>query len=438
MALRELDDQMGPLLGLDKGLDTASVEQRYQEVVDLELPQLIAEAMQKLGASRVLSKKAYIADRRFELLCRLLGAKVSAVAELERKRPAKLDEIQFSAKALLSASVGAAFGRWKVSVLSESSVHELNPDYWGLLQRESLHGVPDSTMRSILVDDVGHPLDLVQAAKVAFDGFWPDGDPVWQQMGEALLSRQVRGERAWLRHEFFAFHISCYSKSRRKAPIYWQLATPSASYSVWLYIHAFTKDTLYKVQNDYAAPKLAHEERKLESLRRDLGENPRAAERKALAVQESFIEELRAFLDEVKRVAPLWNPDLDDGVIINFAPLWRLVPHHKPWQKELEATWDALCAGKYDWAHLAIHLWPERVVPKCATDRSLAIAHGLEEVFWVEDANGKWKPRATPLSPIAELVQERTSPAVKAALQSLLDAPVPRTRKASTRKKRAR
>ncbi len=59
-----------------------------------------------------------------------------------------------------------------------------------------------------------------------------------------------------------------YSKSRRKAPIYWQLATPSASYSVWLYIHAFSKDTLFRVQNDYVAPKLAHEERKLESLAR--------------------------------------------------------------------------------------------------------------------------------------------------------------------------
>ena len=68
-----------------------------------------------------------------------------------------------------------------------------------------------------------------------------------------------------------------------------------------------------------------------------------------------------------------------------MAPLWRLVPQHKPWQKELKSKWDELVAGKYDWAHLAMHLWPERVVPKCATDRSLAIAHGLEDVFWTED-----------------------------------------------------
>ena len=54
-----------------------------------------------------------------------------------------------------------------------------------------------------------------------------------------------------LAKDLFPAHIRMYSKSRRKAPIYWQLATPSANYSVWLYIHAFGKDTLFRVQNDY-------------------------------------------------------------------------------------------------------------------------------------------------------------------------------------------
>lgn len=140
-------------------------------------------------------------------------------------------------------------------------------------------------------------------------------------------------------------------------------------------------------------------------------------------MQEAFVDELRTLFDEVKRVAPLWNPNLDDGVIITFAPLWRLVPHHKPWQKELKSTWDALCAGKYDWTHLAMHLWPERVVPKCAGDRSLAIAHGLEDVFWYQDDDEKWKPREAPTRPIDALVQERMSSAVKAALKSVMEAP---------------
>ncbi|MGH8655725.1 MAG: hypothetical protein ACREYE_27695, partial [Gammaproteobacteria bacterium] len=101
----------------------------------------------------------------------------------------------------------------------------------------------------------------------------------------------------------------------------------------------------------------------------------------------------------------------------------RLVPQSKPWQKELKATWDALCAGEYDWAQLSMHLWPERVVPKCATDRSLAIAHGLDDVFWMEDAGGKWKPRPEPKCPIEELVRKRTSSAIKVALKSLIEAP---------------
>lgn len=153
------------------------------------------------------------------------------------------------------------------------------------------------------------------------------------------------------------------------------------------------------------------------------GEDPPALLAEVRTRQRRHQEELRAFLDEVKRVVPLWGPDLDDGVVINFAPLWRLVPQHKAWQKELRATWDALCGAEYDGSHLAMRLWPERVVPKCAKDRSLAIAHGLEDVFWVEGADGKWTARKKPTMDVDALVQERTSAAVKSALLRLLDAP---------------
>jgi hypothetical protein len=322
--------------------------------------------------------------------------------------------VSTSADTMLSWFGGIAFGRFDARLATGKRTVPPEPGPFDPLPLRSPgmwpEGEPrDVTPPAILVDDPGHDHDFAaHAANAAANTGWPTRDDL----------------RQWLAREFFPLHIKMYSKSRRKAPIYWQLATPSASYSVWLYIHAFTKDTLYKVQNEYVAPKLAHEERRLESLRRELGESPRAGERKVLTVQETFVEELRAFLEEVKRVAPLWNPDLDDGVIINFAPLWRLVPHHKPWQKELKTTWDALCAAEYDWAHLAMHLWPERVVPKCATDRSLAIAHGLEEVFWVEGADGKWTARKAPARPVEELVRERTSAAVKAALKSLLEAPV--------------
>ena len=240
----------------------------------------------------------------------------------------------------------------------------------------------------------------------------------------------IRNEfRDWLRREFFPRHIAAYSSRPRSAPIYWQLATPSASYSVWCYYHRLTRDTFFRVANDYVTPKVDHEERKLNTLRQEAGPDPSSKQRKEIDAQETFVAELRAFLTEVKRIAPLWNPNLNDGVIINFAPLWRLVPQHKAWQKECKKVWDKLVKGDYDWAHLAMHLWPERVVPKCQDDRSLAIAHGLEDEFWYEDDEGNWTARPEPTQSIDDLVKERTSPAVEAALASLVEVSGPSRRK---------
>jgi hypothetical protein len=316
--------------------------------------------------------------------------------------------------ALNSWLVGAAFGRFDPRLGDGERSFPPEPEPFAPLPNRSPGMWPEGeeVARRVdtLVNDEGHADDLAA---------------IMQNLAERVRAELPENVRTWLANDFFPLHITMYSTSRRKAPIYWQLATPSASYSVWLYIHACTKDTLFRVQNDYAAHKLAQEERRLESLTRDLGVKGTAAQRKEMMAQESFVEELRTFLEEVKRVAPLWNPDLDDGVVINAAPLWRLFPQHNAWQKELKTTWDSLCAGAYDWAHLAMHLWPERVVPKCATDRSLAIAHGLEDIFWAEGTDGKWKPTHTPKRPITALVAERSSEAVKAALKGLIEAPDP-------------
>lgn len=370
-----------------------------------------------------LAFRAYEFDSEDRTVIEGWAAKARNSAADQSKEVDGSDEAEQTASADIGASlhswvVGVAFGRFDLRLATGERQPPPEPEPFDPLPTSSPGMVPEADaaqfpIRPMLVDDLGHALDLTAQVSAVLDRV--DSRP-----------ENLDTLRRWLSRDFFPLHIKMYSKSRRKAPIYWQLATPSSSYSVWLYIHAFGRDTLYKVQ-EFAETKLRHEERKLESLRADFGSSPKAAERRSLAAQETFVEELRTFLEEVKRVAPLWNPYLDDGVIINFAPLWRLVPHHKPWQKELKATWDTLCTEEYDWAHLAMHLWPERVVPKCGTDRSLAIAHGLEDVFWFEDQDGKWKPRPIPLRLVEELVRERTSPAVKAALKSLLEAPVAAT-----------
>ena len=294
----------------------------------------------------------------------------------------------------------------------------------------------------ILVDDAGADSDLTCRGPPSLrsrSSMTPLPAGRRQRKSSATANRATCAAGSRVRSS--SLHIKRYSESRRKAPIYWQLATPNTSYSAWLYYHHFTRDTLFRLLNDHVAPKLQHEERKLTSLTQDAGPNPTSSQRKEIDAQESFVAELRVFRDEVARVAPLWNPDPNDGVIINFAPLWRLVPWNRSWQKECKKVWDKLAVGDYDWAHLAMHLWPERVVPKCAKDRSLAIAHGLEEIFWEEDDDGKWCPDKVSGDAVDRLIADRTSAAVKSALDDLLRAPAatasPRRRRGSGRRRRA-
>jgi hypothetical protein len=340
---------------------------------------------------------------------------------------------------LVSWAVGVGFGRFDVRLATGDRAVPGEPEPFdplpvcspGMLTGED--GLPLASAPAgyplifpedgILVDDPGDSRDLTAVVLGVFEVvFGVSADAFWEEAA-ALLDPKGNELRAWLVSGFFEHHLKRHSKSRRKAPIVWQLGVPSGRYSVWLYAHRLTGDSLFQLQNDVVAPKVVHEERRLTSLVQSSGNSPSAKERKEIAAQETFVEELRALLEEVKRVAPLWSPTLDDGIVLAMAPLWPLVPQHKSWQRELKSKWDELAAGRYDWAHVAMRLWPERAVPKCATDRSLAIAHGLEDTFWVEGEDGKWEPRAISARTFEELIQERRSTAIPAALEASLDRP---------------
>ena len=273
----------------------------------------------------------------------------------------------------------------------------------------------------VLVDEGGHPLDIVEAIRAVAREIAPvnGGDKLIDESLQ-LLGKQDMDLRSWIRRECFEDHLIRYSKARRKAPIYWQLSTPSRRYSLWFNYHRLNRDTLWRTLNDLVKPKIAREDQRLTTLRANAGEVPTPSQRRAIQEQASLLAELATFRDDFDTIAPLWSPNLNDGVLLNFSPLWKLVSQPSSWQRELRDCWHKICCGEYDWSHLAMHLWPERVVPKCESDRSLAIAHGLEDIFWEQKPDDKWTSRHVGAAKIKALIEERSSKAVKAALDKLL------------------
>ena len=119
--------------------------------------------------------------------------------------------------------------------------------------------------------------------------------------------------------------------------------------------------------------------------------------------------ELRDFHDELLRLAKLpWRPNLNDGVQITAAPLWKLFRLPK-WQKTLKETWQKLEKGDYDWAHLA--MW------QCGSgDRVLHNLEGfsglktsLDETIGAERRDEEQKRRQTSVPELTEAITRESS-----------------------------
>ena len=280
---------------------------------------------------------------------------------------------------LLSWCVGVAFGRFDWRLATGEREPPPEPDPFDPLPAKSPGMLPDGAEPfhvhpGILVDDPGHPHDLAQLIE------------------EVLARVDVAAPndvRRWLQRDFFPFHLQRYSKSRRKAPFYWPLATASGSYTLWVYYPSLGSQTLYTAVNDFVEPRLQQVGGNLSALRTKGSARTREDERRFEALQTIELE-LIELSDTLLRLAPTYKPNHDDGVQITAAPLWPLF-RHKPWRKVLKDTWEKLIKGDYDWAHLAMNYRLERVREKCKTDKSLAIAHGLEDLY-VEPAA---KPKGT-------------------------------------------
>jgi len=301
----------------------------------------------------------------------------------------------------LQYCLGCLVGRWDTRFVTSGGQSSELPDAFaplpacppGMLQGpDGLPAKPEDVPADypiridwdgILADDPEHSDDIVRRVREVLAVIWRDrAEAIEREACEILGVRELRDYfRKPGNGGFWMDHVKRYSKSRRKAPIYWYLRSAKGNYGVWLYYHRLSKDTYFKALVSYVEPKIRLEEDRLATLRsRKAAAGTAGREAKQLERdvdrQEQFVSELLDFRDKLRRVADLHlAPDLNDGVILNIAPLHELVP----W-KEAKACWDALRDANYDWAHIAYQLWPERVKELCRRDRSVAIAHGLEDI----------------------------------------------------------
>lgn len=142
----------------------------------------------------------------------------------------------------------------------------------------------------------------------------------------------------WFEREFFKRHVSQF----KHRPIAWHLTSPKGAFQAIVYYHKFDKDRLKLLRSRYVSETL-------KELRRQLGEaqNQAALDRRALdraaeleekiADVEEFDRRLGLLQEGRQREARIWvpwkspeeqpvgwDPDINDGVRVNIAPVQRL------------------------------------------------------------------------------------------------------------------
>jgi hypothetical protein len=277
---------------------------------------------------------------------------------------------------IVSYAVGAAFGRWDLRAVETTQVKKhadedpftplpayspgmLQDEIKCVVESQGISSLPRISPDLVLTEDQDSGSDIVRKIRGVLESLWQQhAESIEKEVCEILNVKELRDYfRKPGKGGFWDDHIARYSKSRRKAPIYWLLQSTKKNYAIWLYYHRLDKDLLFKALVNYVEPKIRLETSRLESLRTEkyaVGESGKEAKRLAKDVerQEDFLSELQDFEDKLRRAANLHlEPDLNDGVVLNIAPLWELVP----W-KEAKKYWDELMDGKYDWSSIGKQL----------------------------------------------------------------------------------
>ena len=378
------------------------------ELVALNMSSLVEQLCESRGYKRAFTKKAYWANRRIELLAHLSQVNPNSFptvsgADVTRHLATPIQDF-------ISYCAGVVVCRWDIRLALDSTLIKLrlnpfskvsaikpgsllSPDglpatSGNIVSEEWLRARPDANTlppegtvqqptisdfeypitvdwKGILVDDPDHPGDIIRRVRDVLEVLWGDrAEAIEQEACEILGVKELRDYfRKPGNDGFWTDHIKCYSKSRRKAPIYWLLQSSKKNYALWIYYHRLDKDILFKALVNYVEPKLRLEESNLEQLRSQkaaAGTSGKVTKQleKQIDRQEALLCELHDFQDKLHRAANLnLEPDLNDGVVLNIAPLWELVP----WS-EAKKYWEELTDGKYEWSSIGKQLRAKGIV----------------------------------------------------------------------------
>lgn len=155
----------------------------------------------------------------------------------------------------------------------------------------------------------------------------------------------------FLGKDFFTkWHIPMY----KKRPVYWLLQSRKKNYGLYIYNQKFTNEALYTIIQKYVNSKLKLERTKSDEFIEKRNFTPDPAEKRKIDNELSKINELiievEQFKKEVQEVIDSgFKPDIDDGVILNMAPLFKLIPS---W-KEPEKFYKKLKDGDFEWSSVS-------------------------------------------------------------------------------------
>ena len=284
------------------------------------------------------------------------------------------------AQEILMELVGMAFGRWNTAYAKgEQAIPEFGDVFDALpfmpvvsLGEAACPAQLDVPTDGILTNNSDSSLCLASHVREVMHWLWADrADDMEYELCQLIGCKSLQ---AYLASPtgFFDYHFKRYTKSRRKAPIYWLLASEDGTVDYWVYYPKLSKNTLPQL-----IIRLREQQEQLRTrLNVALAAHDKTQESQTRAEQ----EQVEGMMDELNRIlAAGYVPNHDDGVPVTAAPLLHLAAS-RPWRVECEKNMELLEKGDYDWSHLAMSMYPARVTQKAKKDWCMALTHGLEHI----------------------------------------------------------